>query len=294
MKKIIPFTNTKLKKIINVYQKRGDNHKTYGFGDFLRGCFCLIQICKKNKLEFDIDISNHPMSNYIVPSETTYNVDYLNLPHFENINYLCIDGKTNTTNSWSFYWEFINHLNSLDMEHYYLECNSFPAWNKVQYIEKHILKYKLSPTKDMQLYISDTLHNLELDSTSFGIIHIRTGDSYLIDGKKLEANKLYKIFKALVKVTNKDKKYLLLSDNNFLKIVLKKRFHNICCYTFPITHLGESNDQTNDSLKNTMLDFFIIGNAKLVISLSFHNWGSGFSEWSSVMHNVPYTKFIIT
>ena len=43
-----------------------------------------------------------------------------------------------------------------------------------------------------------------------------------------------------------------------------------------------------------MLDFFIIGNAKLVISLSFHNWGSGFSEWSSVMHNVPYTKFIIT
>ena len=34
-----------VKKIVNVYQLQYKNcNSIYGFGDFLRGCFCLIQI----------------------------------------------------------------------------------------------------------------------------------------------------------------------------------------------------------------------------------------------------------
>jgi hypothetical protein len=294
---VIPFTNKRLKKIINVYQKKDKSHKTYGFGDFLRGCFCLIQICNKLGIEFDFDISQHPVSKYIVSKENARvnMINYNKIEHFANINYVCEDGKTNTSNRRAFYYEFISHLNKLDndTENYYLECNSFPAWKSITFLERQILKYKLTPTRDMQKYIDDTLKKVYLNGASFGIIHIRTGDECLMNGATLEPQKLTKILNALTLVTDKTKKYLLISDNNLLKAKLKTIFPNISCYIFPITHLGESTNQTNDSLKNTMLDFFIIGTSKLVINLSFHNWGSGFSEWASVMYGIPYKKFIL-
>ena len=59
------FTNTKLKKIVNVYQTDYKNMKSPGLGDFLRGCFCLMQVCRLINVEFDIDISQHPLSKYI-------------------------------------------------------------------------------------------------------------------------------------------------------------------------------------------------------------------------------------
>jgi hypothetical protein len=43
---LVKLKNPILKKIINVYQPRYKNIVAQGLGDFLRGCFCLYQICK--------------------------------------------------------------------------------------------------------------------------------------------------------------------------------------------------------------------------------------------------------
>ena len=140
LQRVVPFTNTRLKKIINVYQKKDEKCKTYGFGDFLRGCFCLIQICNKLGIEFDFDISQHPISKYILVKEnaTVNTINYNKIEHFENINYVCEDGKINRSNHRAFYYEFINHLNNLGghIQTYYLECNSFPAWKNITFIER--------------------------------------------------------------------------------------------------------------------------------------------------------------
>ena len=63
--RLVPFTNTKLKKIVNVYQLEFTNGKSPGIGDFLRGSFSFMQVAQLLNLEFDIDISNHPISKYI-------------------------------------------------------------------------------------------------------------------------------------------------------------------------------------------------------------------------------------
>ena len=62
----IPSTQIKsCKKIVMVYQLKYKNGGIYGFGDFIRGCFALIHICEQIGLNFDIDLSNHPLSTYV-------------------------------------------------------------------------------------------------------------------------------------------------------------------------------------------------------------------------------------
>jgi len=56
------FTNKKLKKLVNVFQVNYLNGKSAGLGDFIRGSFCFMQLAQLLNLEFDIDISNHPIS----------------------------------------------------------------------------------------------------------------------------------------------------------------------------------------------------------------------------------------
>jgi hypothetical protein len=57
--------NGKFKKVVNTYQLNYKNKMSGGFGDYLRGCFALIQLCKLKGFEFDMDLSSHPISKFI-------------------------------------------------------------------------------------------------------------------------------------------------------------------------------------------------------------------------------------
>ena len=64
------FRNHKLKKLVNVYQLHYKNGVAQGFGDYLRGCFCLLQISNMLGLQFDMDLKNHPMSKFLQENDT--------------------------------------------------------------------------------------------------------------------------------------------------------------------------------------------------------------------------------
>ena len=59
-------------------------------------------------------------------------------------------------------------------------------------------------------------------------------------------------------------------------------------------HLGEQADNSDVGLIDTLVDFFIMSNASRIISFSPYNWGSGFSQWCSILHNIPFFQFQIT
>ena len=67
---VVPYKNKILKKIVNVYQLKYKNGIAQGFGDFINGSFFLLQLCIKFNLEFDMDLSNHPISKYFYPNKT--------------------------------------------------------------------------------------------------------------------------------------------------------------------------------------------------------------------------------
>ena len=43
----------RIQKIINVYQLQYKNGNIFGFGDFIRGCFCLLQIIQYQTISKD-------------------------------------------------------------------------------------------------------------------------------------------------------------------------------------------------------------------------------------------------
>ena len=86
---------------------------------------------------------------------------------------------------------------------------------------------------------------------------------------------------------------MLLSDNNYIKKLMKEKIPSLIIQNRPITHLGEQTELSDVEVMNTMLDFYTMANSNKIFSFSKFGWGSGFSEWCSVVYNIPYVKIII-
>jgi len=269
-----------LRKIVNVYQLKYKNgNQEFGFGDFLRGSFCLMQFCNKNGLEFDMDLSNHPMSTYIINQPNT----------------ICNYNEILTVNKFSLY-PTINDYNIYYSSHndvYYTFNNWFPTFD-IEQPEINFIKNKITPNEIMQYQIMTEMTNLNLTSKQFSVIHIRTGDNYLLNKELLNkqyVNQVFKILHPLIKNTNH--KYLILSDNNQLK-TLFKNFKNCIFNIKPITHLKGCNTLDDDSIKNTLLDFYLMSHSNKIYSITVYVHGSSFSKYCSIIYNIPFEiKYII-
>ena len=290
--------HSSLKRLVNVYQLHYTNGVAQGLGDYIRGSFCLLQIAVLLGLQFDMDIINHPMSKYIQRSDdaTTYAIDYKRVAKYENTNYIPISAKCFKKNSELFLNDFINTMNCLNttVDNYYTFCNSFPIFEHYSLNARSFIRSKLSPNDVMIKHIAKRMDLLGLSYKKFGIIHIRTGDKYLLKNKSIHPLVIRQISTILIKNINPGKKYLIISDNNQIKFALKRVFPQLIIQISSIVHLGEQADNSDVGLIDTLVDFFIMSNASRIISFSPYNWGSGFSQWCSILHNIPFFQFQIT
>jgi hypothetical protein len=122
---------------------------------------------------------------------------------------------------------------------------------------------------------------------------MRTGDKY-IKGQLMNSNTLHQFKNIILERTFPDRKYLIISDCNILKTYLKTNLPpNFYIYIKKIQHLGGEaiTSITDDSVMNTMLDFFIMEHSNSILSLSVYDHVSGFSKYISIMNNIPF-KFI--
>jgi hypothetical protein len=292
------FNNKKLKKIVNLYQIKYINNKSPGIGDFLRGSFCLYQIAKLLNLEFEIDVSNHPISQYIENSCENNRIDYNNILFYMEVNrnpkktdldYEKIPINLNV----DFLEKTINLLNSQNCEVYYLFSNAFPCYNKYLQIEKNIINSKLQPNEDMKKYIDNTLNELKLSKNGYGVIHIRSGDEYILSSKSINTNFLNKIKTIINSFIIPERRYLILSDSNDLKKHLVV-YKNVYMLNKNIEHLGGEfmgEHYNMEGIKNTMLEYYLMSYSNAIISLSVYLHVSGFSKYCAVLNNIPF-KFI--
>jgi len=291
------FNNKNLKRIVNVYQMKYKNGVAQGLGDYIRGCFCLMQMSAILGLKFDMDLSNHPMSKYLLftGAGTKYEFNSEEITRYENTNYIPINAKTYSKNSAEFFLGFINYLNTYNgsgcgtNDTFFTFCHSFPIF-EVQDLGRKIIRNKLAPNELMQNLVKNAMNKVGLVSKQFAVIHIRSGDKYMLKNEPLNSRVVKRIVDVLSKNMKSGTKYLVLSDNNNIKIILKNAFPQIVIQLNQIAHLGESVNPTDDAILATMLDFYLMSNAFQIISFSPYNWGSGFSQWCSVLYNIPYTQ----
>jgi len=280
-------------KIVNVYNPIYKGVPTPGIGDYLRGCCFIYQVCKSQNIEFDMHFKGHPISKYLVCDTQQLehsDINYNNIEYYGDYNKIPLNLNYNFLNNKSYVNRFIDycktHCNN-DSKTKYIFDNSFPINNITTECYKTI-QNKLQPTEEMKQYIRKNMYNLKIVPKKYSVIHIRTGDKYLVDGNKLDLKFAKKIENKILSFIQPNMIYLILSDNKELKLYLSK-WPMFIVQNNNIAHLGNSNS-SDEAIKNTLLDLFLIARAGSVISLSVYGWGSGFSEWTSKIFGVPFIK----
>jgi hypothetical protein len=347
---MLPFKNNKLKKIVNVYQLKYKDGEAQGLGDFIRGCFCLNQITTLLKLDFEIDIKNHPISLFLKAKDNTTdtnpdtdtdtnpdtdtdtNPDTTQNPlnpiigeplnkkvddededenwrneicHYKDYNYKSISSRISVTNP-IFLNNYIDHLNSVNVETYYTYVTSFPVVDKLTNDGRNKILQYFTPNDELDQIINDNMKKLNLVPKNYCVIHIRSGNRYLLKNEALDynnVNKIIYIIKKIISTTTTTKlsisNILLISDTNKIKVIIKKHLPNIKMRLNPITHFGHYPNDANDAngandpdelikIRSSLVDFFLMSKSNTIFSFSPYNWQSGFSKQCSNLFNIPY------
>jgi hypothetical protein len=254
----------KILKGVNVYSIMNNQQ---GFGDYIRGCFCMIQILRKNNIPFDMDISTHAAQRWLKPT-TRY--PYRKL---EQINHR----DCNRPDRLKYIETKLEKANGL----YTFFSNEFPV-APITMEDKIFIRNKLLPSNEMKDYIQHTKNDLGITGP-YKIIHLRCGDASLVNGEPPN----YDLFiREIQKLTMDSTPYVILSDSLQMKERLREVFPQFIISMDKPVHTCHCTNE--EQIKDTIRDFFMFTTAREVYAFSIYGHGSGFSEWACQLYNVPY------
>ena len=283
-------------KIVNVYVltcKGGE--RTPGLGDYLRGCFCLLQLSKLLKLEFAMDLSRHPLSAYLKHNTAVEGVNYSNV-HYYSDNNMTTDWievlKKKTNVNMDYLNSFIQWLNTQQGPVVSIFSNAVPFFLNYQPAGISFIRSHIEPNDELTQSVTHALNALRLEPKNFSVIHIRAGDQFFNPGGVIDMTFVEKIKTILNEVINPSYKYLLLSDSNELKRYLTC-YNNMHMMFKPIEHLGGDclNTSNANGIRNTLLEFYLMAQSNSILSVTVYHHISGFSQYCSVLNNIPF-KYI--
>jgi hypothetical protein len=243
-----------------------------------------------NNLQFDIDYSNHPISKFIIKDniyhsncESNYEIDY------NNVFYYFPDNLDKTR--LKFYINFILYLNSINDSTYFMFSNNVP-FIEITNFQRMIIQKKFLPSIELQSCIDQTKQQLGLIDKEYSVLHIRTGDRFIKNNEKLDTELINSVNQLISHHINVTEKYLILSDNNDIKVYLKNKYKQFIVFIQEITHLSIENTN-DDSIKNTLVDFFLMQYSNKINAFSPYGHKTGFSEYCAKIFNIPYNCYTI-
>jgi hypothetical protein len=293
MSSLLQHVKNNIKVIVNVYQPEYyDSKKATGFGDFIRGTYFVMQFSNLVNVSCNISI-NHPFKKYLKFHKNTKLSNSDDIRFFDNPNFHPND-QTNPDHKTDVVYEFCNYLKEQSLKNN-IACVyaiSFP-FDPITDSMKKFMKKFLEPTEEFKNEIFCELSNLKLEFKKYIVIHIRSGDNFLIDNGDIDVIYLKKIVDEINSVYKPGYPVLLISDSVKLKQKLVGLFPNISASFNEITHSGEGEKLEDEKIKNTLLDFFLMAFSVRIFSYSCYDHGTGFSRWCAITFNSPYScKFV--
>jgi hypothetical protein len=153
----------------------------------------------------------------------------------------------------------------------------------------------LNPNIFMKDYIDNTLNEINLTRNTYATIHIRCGDQYLTNSEAMDINFIKKIKQYINKLIVPNKKYLIISDSNILKVALKS-YPNFYIINRKIQHLGGQflkSEETN-GVMNTLLDFYLMSYSNAIFSFSVYGHVTGFSKYCAIINKIPFNYIVLS
>jgi hypothetical protein len=251
-----------------------------GLGDFIRGSLASQQFCFENKLNFQVDLSHHPIGKYIInrcdaPAPSIDSI--LNLQNIpgQNVRSLKKYLKTNV------------NLKSLQHNNLHIYTNVWPTFKIHSTVVQSIRNF-FEPNEILDAAIKNScdMHS------NYGVIHIRAGDLLSFNaeiGNKVDVS-LNELLDDIHPHLNQfiGKNYIVMSDCAELKAAISSRYGFKCMSTKP-SHLTLCDDGLD-----TLVDYFILSRASHIHQFSVHFWGSGFSDSVKWLYGVPVIKHTLT
>jgi len=302
----------KVSKVINVYQEKYTNDEyCTGLGDFIRGTLCLLQYANIQSLDCDMHYANHPIADFLHHrKEEDIIINPFRVFCYKS-NHLDNNTLRKIKNDFAGVIDKNPHCIQLNSTTFAIYTIAYPM-QPISDTHKERVRNALWPTPAFQKSIDATMARMQIQPKEYNLIHVRTGDEYLMHGAYTSTQITIDCKRAFRKVfpnheltkKNNDKrgeekrddnhqenqptKYVIISDNVTLKQNIKRAFPSLIVECNPISHLGENACGKTEEVVNTLVDFFLIANAKKVFGFSSLTHGTGFSQQCCQIYDVPY------
>uniref|UniRef100_A0A6C0IBP6 Uncharacterized protein n=1 Tax=viral metagenome TaxID=1070528 RepID=A0A6C0IBP6_9ZZZZ len=264
------FIEEQSKEITQIYYINEELTKIsyVGLGDYLNGCCFLYEFAKTHNRKLNIDFSHNELSKILYCKSYKSLDDTRSIQHMSGMNY-DINVLHNTNNI------FINM--------------NIPS-NIDDTMRQYIIESALLPRLQFQEDIKSLKMKLNIEDTKYTIVHIRTGDKYLLLNMENETEIqciMIITLKKLISMNINIYDCIFISDNNILSELLSKQ--NLKSSNLQKAHIGKST--SFEGIHDTMLEFFLMSTAKEIMQFSFYEWGSNFSSIINNLYKVPIKKF---
>ena len=258
-----------------------------GLGDLIRGTMHLCDLSQQLHFKLTMDTQFHPVSKCLASRGECSDYVLQNKHNVHNFINGDIDELRNLIQ---------NAIRTGRQEPLLILSNITqtmhvtPSAYAMQFIRKAVM-----PTPEFQAVFADMckLRNIKCDDKNHAIIHFRVGDDDLVT-HRINLEKYKECLNVLdthpVSGLMDDTTYII-SDSYLFKHFLRKVRPHLASKvidTRPI-HLSHScTDGKHDQMiADTMFDFYLLINARVIKTYSTYTWVSGFVRWISHAFNVP-------
>lgn len=234
-------------------------------------------------MEYAVTFKDHPISQFIIDNNTE-------LPDVEmhNLNNQCVymsqlKDKLNEIKG-------NRKLNGLNIG---LHCNAFPNF-PIHWITKKFMTNLLLPNEILDAAIREAKPNEDYE-----VIHIRVGDM-LAYKTAINFTVDYDIDVAIGKAIDKikeiksksDRLFIIMCDSDKIKKAVAKKCGLVATPAKSV-HFNIATSSDAGRVKDTLVDFFLLKDAKAVHQFSVHGWGSTFSNCANWIYDTTLTQYKI-
>jgi hypothetical protein len=295
------YSNTTLKKVVNVYQTQFVDFKASGFGDYLRGSFMMLQLLRTLEkytgvhVDFDMDLRNHPMSKFLICDSTLETpTDYTKLGNF-HIDSLLVNQDENDIAYQHIVREVVRYFNKIQQPTFFAYCCKDIVYTEMLDSEKAFIRSRIQPTSEMETYITDSLTRLGVTG-AYTTLHVRLNDAVCFphavgsSQSTLNTTLMEDLVASVRSKVQEGKTYVLVSSSTAVKDALTGG--NILSLPTAICHIGQNQEPTDEQLKDTLLDFYLMSRSQEILAFSTYE-RTGFSLECANIYGSPYTMNVV-
>jgi hypothetical protein len=295
------YSNKTLNKVVNVYQTQFIDFKASGFGDYLRGSFMMLQLLRTLEkytgvhVNFDMDLRNHPMSKYLIcDTNLERPEDYAKLGNF-HIDSLLVNQDENDIAYQHIVREIVRYFNRVQQPTFFAYCCKDLVYTEILDSEKSLIRSKIQPTSEMEIYITDSLTRLGVTGP-YTTIHVRLNDAVCFphavgsSQATLNTTLMNDLVAAVRSKVEEGKIYVLVSSSTSVKDALTGG--NILSLPTAICHIGQNQEPTDKQLKDTLLDFYLMSRSQEILAFSTYE-RTGFSLECANIYGIPYSMNVV-